>query len=201
MEGSKAREHLYEVAGDLIQGMPQMMDSALRSTDRTQYALAKMGEDFFRGRVPLEDREYVDAAIRGEGAKRREVESRLLHRCASRYLRARDSGAGSAEWYFFDNPEFQEVRQLGDSGALSNDPKVSVGAVAESDNPDRTKAEARKETKGAPPTVDKIVKGPGGKQFSTLNRLVIDTDAKAPKKLQTGWDDAPKMGKVGRRVR
>ena len=64
VEGSVAKDHLYEVAGDLITGVPQRLANLDRLLDRTNYALSLMGQDFYRGRLSLDDKEMVDQAVK-----------------------------------------------------------------------------------------------------------------------------------------
>lgn len=77
-----------------------------------------------------------------------------------------------SEEYFFDNPEKREVREFYDSGQISN----------------LTKKEQRK---GAPPTVADIKNMPGGEEFSTLNRFVVETEE--PTDLKPKRETAEKL--------
>ena len=63
VDKSPAREHLYEVAGDLILGTEQRLDRLEAILDRTSYALAKVGADHLRDRLSLQDRNVVDEAV------------------------------------------------------------------------------------------------------------------------------------------
>lgn len=80
VEASPAKEHLHEVAGDLIQAVPQRIESLERHLDRTSYALAVIGEDHLRDRLPLADRKVVDEAT----DKARPLFGPLLDRSAAR---------------------------------------------------------------------------------------------------------------------
>jgi len=62
VEKSPAKEHLYQVAGDIIQAVPARLEALERNLDRTSYALAVLGEDHLRDRLPLADRKMVDDA-------------------------------------------------------------------------------------------------------------------------------------------
>ncbi len=93
---------------------------------------------------------------------------------------------------FFDNPLHKSVKELAESKALSNEPDTAKHSIEMSDNPDRTKDEAKKESLEAPPPPSEIKSKPGGKEFSTLNQLVIDTEEKV-KGLPKGFEDAPKV--------
>lgn len=72
--------------------------------------------------------------------------------------------APSAEGYFVDDPYSREVTELVD--------------------PD----------KATPPEPDEILKLPGGKDFATLNRVVVETEQKGVdnKGLPKNWDEVPK---------
>lgn len=105
------------------------------------------------------------------------VEKRDAIRMASQQeLRRRVLLAGeetaTAEKYFLDNPEKREVREFQESGQMGN----------------LTKKEQRR---GAPPTVSDIKKQPGGAEFSTLNRFVIDTEQ--PTNMTPKKEPAPKL--------
>lgn len=182
IEGSEARDHLHQVAGDIIQALPEALDDAERALDRTSYALSVMGEDFLRGRISLDDRERVDGSLKAapfasvrDKSSARVAERFRARRVADRFLTAKGV-APSAEHYFFDNPEKREVGELYRSDAISNKPGVATKAVEDSDSPDRTVAEARSEAEKAPPTPNEVRQDPGGKAFSTLNRFIIETE-------------------------
>ena len=64
VEGSEHKEHLYEVAGDIIKGIPNRLKALETDLDRTSYALTVLGEDFLRPRLALTDRAQVDEAAR-----------------------------------------------------------------------------------------------------------------------------------------
>lgn len=62
VEKSNQRDHLYEVAGDVIQAVPTRMDRLERDLDRTSYALSVLGSDHLRDILPMVDRKMVDDA-------------------------------------------------------------------------------------------------------------------------------------------
>lgn len=91
VEESPARDHLYEVAGDIIQAAPKRLEQLETDLDRTAYALAVLGEDHLRDRLPLSDRKVVDEAIE----KAKPLFGPMLNRSAAgrvadRYLRRAD---------------------------------------------------------------------------------------------------------------
>ena len=201
VESSKERGHLYQVAGDMIQGVPSRISAAERALDRTTYALSLMGEDFLKGRITLGDRDYVDGALMTSPFSSRDKSSTRVarkfldlgpDRVARRYL----SKGNTAESYFVHNPETYEVRQFDKSQALSNKPSIAVNSVRESDSPDRTVSEARSEANKAPPTPTKIENAPGGKDFSTLNRFLIMTEQPGVKGVPESRDEVPKHPKL-----
>lgn len=196
VDTSTAREHLWQVGGDLIQGLPERLTDLERSLDRTSYALVVMGEDFLRGRIPADDRYVVDEATKAHPYASTRSKDSLAERVAHRHLMAKFKGvAPSAEHHFFDNPKKRETREFAQTKALSNEVPTAVKAVREMDNPDKTVAKARSEAKKAPPTPTEIRREPGGKQFSTLNRHVVVTEHPKVKGVPVSRDDLPKSEK------
>lgn len=201
VHSSPARDHLYQVGGDLIQGFPERLSELERVLDRTSYALVVMGEDFLRGRIPVDDRYVVDEATKTHPyASPRTKQESLASRVARRHMAANSFGAvgaaPSAEHQFFDNPEKREVREFAETGAISNIPNTAAKAVREFETPDRSVSEAKIEAKVSPPTPLKIEQKPGGKQFSTLNRFVIETEQPKAGKVPQGREDIPKAKKI-----
>ena len=202
VDQSVARDHLYQVGGDLIMGLPEALTDAEIALDRTSYALAVMGQDFLRGRLPFSDRHIVDEAIKASpfSSPKREKESMDM-RVARRFLEAQQikapkPSAPSAEKQFFDNPEKREVRQFAQVGALSNVPATAAKSVKEFEDADRTVTEAKQEARKAPPDPTKIEKKPGGKQFSTLNRFIVETEQPKVRGVPEGRDELPKAKKI-----
>lgn len=63
VEASKKRDHLYEVAGDIIVDFPRHLQNLERHLDRLNYALASVGKKQYRDRISLTDRYKVDYAM------------------------------------------------------------------------------------------------------------------------------------------
>jgi hypothetical protein len=63
VESSNQREHLYEVAGDIIVEFPRHLQQLERHLNRLQYALAALGRNQLRDRIPLSDRYTVEYAL------------------------------------------------------------------------------------------------------------------------------------------
>lgn len=60
---SEEKEHLYQVAGDLIVAAPARMEVLEKHLDRTSYALSVLGEESLRDVLPLADRKIVDESV------------------------------------------------------------------------------------------------------------------------------------------
>jgi len=94
VEKSPEKEHLYEVAGDIIQVAPRRMESLERHLDRLSYTLAIVGSDHLRDLLPISDRAMVDDAIANAGSMaprlrkstQRVVDGWLARRVARQYL-------------------------------------------------------------------------------------------------------------------
>jgi len=63
VEISDEKEHLYQIAGDIIVGIPQRLEHLEVDLDRTGLALSKMGADFLSARLSLSDKTMVDEAV------------------------------------------------------------------------------------------------------------------------------------------
>jgi len=84
-----------------------------------------------------------------------------------------DSGAGSDEDKFYQDPEKREVLEFARSKAISNSVEVAIDHAKELDIPLKQEL---KDVAKAPPLPTEIVDEPGGAAVSTLNRYVIKTD-------------------------
>jgi len=62
VEHSTHREHLYQVAGDIIVDMPGRLRKLEVALDRTALALSGMGEEFLSARLPLSEKQLVEEA-------------------------------------------------------------------------------------------------------------------------------------------
>lgn len=63
VESSDHKEHVYQVAGDILEAMPKRLKSLELYLDRTSLALSKMGEEFYESRLPISDKVLVEEAI------------------------------------------------------------------------------------------------------------------------------------------
>jgi hypothetical protein len=62
VERSTAKEHIYQVAGDLVLAVPRRLEQLETHLDRVSYALSVLGTDHLRERLPMSDRALVDEA-------------------------------------------------------------------------------------------------------------------------------------------
>ena len=89
VDQSEHTEHLHQVAGDIIFGIPRRLERLELDLDRTSLALAKMGETFLEARLPLHDKNQVEEAVMpafGGGSHR--YASGAVDRLMVRYLMA-----------------------------------------------------------------------------------------------------------------
>lgn len=87
IERSKHKDVIYQMAGDVILDAPERLSRLEADLDRTSYALAKMGEDFFKSRVPFLERSQVDESLEGSSFVSQQHKS-SAGRLANRYLSA-----------------------------------------------------------------------------------------------------------------
>lgn len=60
IKGSKIEDEVYRLCGDAITMLPDATANIERELDKTSYALIKLGDAFYRQRLPHQDRELVD---------------------------------------------------------------------------------------------------------------------------------------------
>lgn len=64
LANSDQSEIIYQLLGDVVDGLPLQVNSLERTLDKTSYALSKMGQDFLKGRISFSDRTHVDEAVK-----------------------------------------------------------------------------------------------------------------------------------------
>jgi hypothetical protein len=89
VEQSKDREHIYQVAGDVILGIPQILDRLEQQLDETGYALSIMGKDHLKDRLPLSRRTRVDETVEGAPAFSVSMLKDSARRVAERHIARR----------------------------------------------------------------------------------------------------------------
>lgn len=102
----------------------------------------------------------------------------------------------SAESYFFDNPERREVREFAHTKAVSNVPVIAAGS-GKADK--KTPAEIRHSKSKAmlaPPTPTDIRQAPGAREFSTLNRFIVETEQPTDHNMPQGHADVRKHRRI-----
>ena len=93
VESSSQKEHLYQVAGDIIMSLPKSVERLEQQLDETSYALSVMGKDHLKERLPLSRRNVVDETVEGarafgvpmQHAARRVAERYIAQRVAKRH--------------------------------------------------------------------------------------------------------------------
>jgi hypothetical protein len=60
---SEKKDHIYQVAGDLIMTAPECLERLNNQLDKTSYALSLMGQDFLAQNLPFEDKNQVLDAV------------------------------------------------------------------------------------------------------------------------------------------
>ena len=83
VDDSEAKDHIYQVAGDLILTFPRRLEALETHLDRLSYALSVLGTDHLRDRLPMSDRALVDESTH----KARPFTSPSLPRSTSRVAR------------------------------------------------------------------------------------------------------------------
>lgn len=94
VEKSAHREHVHQVAGDIIAGLPARLTSLETNLDKTALALSKMGESFLEARLPLSEKIEVEEAVEpafGGNGSRHSAES-VADRVAGRWVEKFQNG-------------------------------------------------------------------------------------------------------------
>jgi hypothetical protein len=86
---SPEREHIYQVAGDIIQVAPRRVETLERHLDRLSYVLSVLGSDHLRDLLPISDRAIVDDAVAGSGSFGPAMSKSSAARVAEQYLARR----------------------------------------------------------------------------------------------------------------
>ena len=86
VETSTAKEHIYQVAGDMLSAIPSLVEKIEGSLDETSYALSLMGKEHLKDRLPVSSRAMVDATIEGSAAFSAPMMRSTAQRVAARWL-------------------------------------------------------------------------------------------------------------------
>ena len=62
-DSPEQKEHLYQVAGDLIQAVPERLSQLEATLDKCNYALAKMEQDFLKSRLSISDKKEIEEVM------------------------------------------------------------------------------------------------------------------------------------------
>lgn len=88
VDSSEEKDHIYQVAGDILIALPQRLEQVAMVLDRTGLALSKMGEEFLGARLPLSEKTMVDEAVAaafGKPTPRKSMASRVADRYMGEY--------------------------------------------------------------------------------------------------------------------
>ena len=135
------------------------------------YVMGLGGDEW--GYISLRELEFAKGPFPGVQGIERDAHFKPQPFSRAKHASKMASGAPSAEDKFFNNPRKREVREFAEAGALSNDVEVARDAALELGIP---RSEAVADARKAPPTPTEIVQEPGGEQFSTLNRFLVETE-------------------------
>jgi len=80
------REQVYQLAGDLVDAVPERLGHVERLLDKTQFALAKMGEEFFSSRLSIDDKTEVNESVEHSLHPFTQKEKSSASRVAQAYL-------------------------------------------------------------------------------------------------------------------
>lgn len=95
VDSSEHKEHLYQVAGDMVMAIPARVEALEKKLDGLGYALSIMGKNHLQERLPLSDRMMIETTVEGSPAfkaptihqsARRVAEQHLTRRVARKYL-------------------------------------------------------------------------------------------------------------------
>jgi hypothetical protein len=86
VESSPQREHLYQVAGDLIVDLPRCVGRLEEQLDETGYALSLMGKDHLKDRLPISRRNTVEQTVEGTPAFGAPMPRTSAERVLERYI-------------------------------------------------------------------------------------------------------------------
>lgn len=86
IDASPKKDHIHQVAGDLIRDVPARLEKLVRALDKTSYALSQTGQEFLKNRIPQADRLEVDDAVESTPLPKTPTAARV----AARHLRSSD---------------------------------------------------------------------------------------------------------------
>lgn len=63
VESSEEKELIYQLVGDILVGLPEVVGRLESRLDETSYALSLLGTDHLKDRLPLSSRARIDATV------------------------------------------------------------------------------------------------------------------------------------------
>lgn len=89
-DSPEQKEHVYQLAGDLIDAVPKRLSEVERLLDKTQFALAKMGEEFFSSRLSIDDKTEVNESVEHSRHPFSKTDKASVGRVTTAFLRKAD---------------------------------------------------------------------------------------------------------------
>lgn len=86
VDTSTEKDHIYQVAGDLLNAIPATIERMEAQLDETSYALSLMGKEHLKDRLPISSRAMVDATVEGTAAFGPPMLRGTAQRVAARWL-------------------------------------------------------------------------------------------------------------------
>lgn len=92
VDTSSEKEHIFQVAGDLLSAIPKLVERMEGQLDETSYALSLMGKEHLKDRLPVSSRALVDATVEGSAAFSAPMTRGTAQRVAARWLERQRQG-------------------------------------------------------------------------------------------------------------
>jgi len=92
VESSPEKEHIFQVAGDLLSAIPKLVERVEGQLDETSYALSLMGQEHLKDRLPISSRAMVDATVEGSASFSAPMMRGTAERVAARWLERQRQG-------------------------------------------------------------------------------------------------------------
>lgn len=91
VDTSPERDHIYQMAGDIISALPDRLGRLDAALDRVSYALSKMGQEFFESKLSMGDKMLVDEAIESSSFTKK-PQKKSEKRVVDRFIERRSQG-------------------------------------------------------------------------------------------------------------
>jgi len=151
---------------------PNIVRRALMAEQDFQRALQRVYDDLKEaGAITLGLDDFIMSTASAHETNLYLLQQRLGGQVRQARLDGNAKPDKSEDGKLFNMPKKWEVRELAESGAMTNDYGVATQAVR-SNETDQTLRQVRRQVDKTPPTVQEILKSPGDKPLSTLKRYI-----------------------------